>query len=117
VEAVVNGRLTVPLRVDTGAELTVLTKKTAEAIPIAALPHLPRHQVQTASGPATMPVTSLRSLRVGSAEARDVTVAIDLDGRLPVGLLGLSFLRRFTVRVDPASGQVTFERAVTRQDP
>ncbi len=110
VEAVVNGRLTVPLRLDTGAELTVLTKAVAEALPIAALEHLPRHAFKTAGGPVTMPVASLRSLRIGSTEARDVTVAIDLDGRMPVGLLGMSFLRRFKVTVDQQQGRVTFDR-------
>jgi aspartyl protease family protein len=98
------------LRLDTGAELTVLTKQVANTLQIAAMEHLPRHQFATAGGMVTLPVTSLRSLRIGSTEARDVTVAIDLDGRLPMGLLGMSFLRRFTVTVDQERGQVTFER-------
>jgi predicted aspartyl protease len=54
-------------------------------------------------------ITSLRSLRVGTAEVRDVIVGIDMDGRMPVALLGKSFLRYFKVTLDQQQGQVTFE--------
>ena len=88
----------------------MLTKAAAQALPIAALEHLPRHAFKTAGGLLTMPVTSLRSLRIGRTDARDVAIAIDLEGRMPVGLLGMSFLRRFKVTVDQARAQVTFAR-------
>jgi clan AA aspartic protease (TIGR02281 family) len=110
VQAELNRRLTAPLRLDMGAEVTVLTTSVAKALAMASLEHMPRHAFKTGDGMVTMPITSLRSLRVGSAEARDVTVAIDLDGRMPVGLLGMSFLRRFKVTIDQEHGQVTFER-------
>jgi clan AA aspartic protease (TIGR02281 family) len=110
VDAVLNRRLTVPLRLDTGAELTVLTKQVAHALGITALDHLPTHSFSTAGGMVNFPITSLRSLRVGSTEARDVNVAIDTEGRLPVGLLGQSFLRRFKMTVDYERGHVTFDR-------
>jgi clan AA aspartic protease (TIGR02281 family) len=110
VQAELNRRHTAPLRLDTGAEVTVLTMAVAKALAISSPEHMPKHAFKTASGEVTMPITSLRWLRVGSAEARDVTVAIDLDGRLPMGLLGQSFLRRFKVTVDEASGQVSFDR-------
>jgi predicted aspartyl protease len=47
---------------------------------------------------------------VGTAEARDVNVAIDSDGRMSMGLLGMTFLRHFRVTVDQQRGQVKFER-------
>jgi clan AA aspartic protease (TIGR02281 family) len=109
VEAVLNRRLTVPLMLDTGADLTVLTKQVAEALRIPSMDHLPKRQFGTAGGMVNFPITSLRSLRVGTAEARDVIVAIDIDGHMPVGLLGMTFLRRFKMTVDHQHGQVTFE--------
>jgi clan AA aspartic protease (TIGR02281 family) len=110
VEAVLNRRLTVPLRLDTGAEVTVLTKRAAEALGMTGLDQWPTYPFKTAGGVVQLPVTSLRSLRVGSTEARDVNVALDTHGQLPMGLLGQSFLRRFKMTVDPHSGQVTFDR-------
>jgi hypothetical protein len=47
---------------------------------------------------------------VGTAEALDVSVAIDIDGHMPVGLLGMSFLGHFKMTVDHQRGQVKFER-------
>jgi hypothetical protein len=110
VDAELNRRLTVPLRLDLEAELTVLPKPVAEALGLTALDQWPTHTFNTTDGMVTGPVTSLRSLRIGGVEARDVNVAIDTQGRLAVGLLGQSFARRFTVTVDQARGQVTFAR-------
>lgn len=56
------------------------------------------------------PVTTLQSVRVGSAEVRDVEVAIDVAEHLSTGLLGMNFLRHFKVTVDQEQGQVKFER-------
>jgi hypothetical protein len=39
-----------------------------------------------------------------------VAVAIDAEGHLPLGLLGMTFLRHFKVTVDQAQDQVKFER-------
>jgi hypothetical protein len=39
-----------------------------------------------------------------------VAVAIDAEGHLPLGLLGMTFMRHFKVTVDQAQGQVKFER-------
>jgi clan AA aspartic protease (TIGR02281 family) len=110
VEAVLNRRLTVPLMLDTGADLTILTKEAALALRIASLERLPMLQFGTAGGVVNFPITTLESLRVGTAEARNITVAIDIDGHLPVGLLGMSFLRHFKVTVDHQHGQVKLER-------
>ena len=110
VEAVLNRRLTVPLVLDTGADLTVLTKQTAQALRIPELERLPRLQFGTAGGSVRFPITTLQSVRVGTAEAHDISIAIDIDGHLPQGLLGMSFLRHFKVTVDHQRSQITFER-------
>jgi clan AA aspartic protease (TIGR02281 family) len=110
VQAVLNRRLTVPLMLDTGADFTVLTKQVAQELRIRTLDRLPKLQFGTAGGVVNFPIATLQSLRVGSAEARDVDVAIDTDGHMPVGLLGMSFLRHFKMTIDHQRGQVKFER-------
>jgi clan AA aspartic protease (TIGR02281 family) len=110
VEAVLNRRLTVPLLLDTGADMTILTKPVAKELWIPAIDRLPKMPFHTPGGVVNFPITTLQSLRVGTAEVRDVNVAIDTDGHLSVGLLGMSFLRHFKVTVDQQRGQVQFER-------
>jgi clan AA aspartic protease (TIGR02281 family) len=110
VDALLNRRLTVPLIFDTGADLTVLTKQVATDLRLTGLAGLPTLQFRTAGGIVNFPITALQSLRVGTAEARDVKIAIDIDGHLPIGLLGMSFMRHFRVTVDQQRGQVQFDR-------
>lgn len=110
VEAMLNRKLTAPLQLDTGASYTVLTKQTAQALGIPAVERLPKHSFHTGGGAVLWPVTTLQSVRVGTAEVRDVEIAIDVDGHLRMGLLGMTFLRHFKVIMDREQGQVRFER-------
>jgi predicted aspartyl protease len=110
VEALLNRRLSVPLILDTGADLTVLTNQVAADLRLSGLAGLPKLQFRTPGGMINLPITTRQSLRIGTAEARDVNIAIDIDGHLPVGLLGMSFLRHFRVTVDQQRGQVQFDR-------
>jgi clan AA aspartic protease (TIGR02281 family) len=110
IDAMLNRRVTVPMLLDTGADFTVLTKQVARDLRLSSLDHLPTQEFKTAGGPVRFPIATLQSLRVGTAEARDVEVAIDIDGHMPMGLLGMTFLRYFKVTVDQQRGQVTFER-------
>jgi clan AA aspartic protease (TIGR02281 family) len=110
VEALLNRQISVPLMLDTGATYTVLTKQTAHDIGITHLARLPKHSFLTPGGPIQSPVTTLKSIRVGTAEAQNVAVAIDAEGHLPLGLLGMTFIRHFKITLDQAQGQVKFER-------
>jgi clan AA aspartic protease (TIGR02281 family) len=110
VDAMLNRRLTVPMLLDTGADFTVLTKQVARDLRLSSLDDLPKREFKTAGGMVRFPIATLQSLRVGTAEARDVEVAIDIDGHMPMGLLGMTFLRHFKVTVDHQRGQVTLER-------
>jgi clan AA aspartic protease (TIGR02281 family) len=110
VEALLNRQVSVPLMLDTGATYTVLTRQTAYDLGITGLARLPKHSFLTPGGPIRSPVTTLKSIRVGTAEAQNVAVAIDAEGHLPLGLLGMTFMRHFKVTVDQAQGQVKFER-------
>jgi clan AA aspartic protease (TIGR02281 family) len=110
VEALLNRQVAVPLMLDTGASYTVLTRQTAQDLGITGLDRLPKHSFLTPGGPIQSPITTLKSIRVGTVEAQDVAVAIDAEGHLPLGLLGMTFMRHFKVTVDQAQGQVKFER-------
>ncbi|HXH13867.1 MAG TPA: retropepsin-like aspartic protease [Alphaproteobacteria bacterium] len=110
VEATLNRKIAVPLMLDTGATYTVLTRQTAQDLGISGLERLPKQRFLTPGGPIQAPVTTLKSIRVGSVEVQDVAVAIDIAGHLDIGLLGMTFLRHFKVTVDQAQGQVRFHR-------
>jgi clan AA aspartic protease (TIGR02281 family) len=110
VEALLNRQVSAPLMLDTGATYTVLTKQTAYDLGITRLERLPRHSFLTPGGPIQSPITTLKSIRVGTVEAQDVAVAIDAEGHLPIGLLGMTFMRHFKVTVDQVQGQAKFER-------
>jgi clan AA aspartic protease (TIGR02281 family) len=110
IDAMLNRRVTVPMLLDTGADFTVLTKQAARDLRLSSLDHLPTQEFITAGGSVRFPIAMLQSLRIGTAEARDVEVAIDIDGHMPMGLLGMTFLRHFKVTVDHQQGQITFER-------
>jgi len=110
VEALLNRQVSAALMLDTGATYTVLTKQTASDLGIIRLERLPKHSFLTPGGPIQSPVTTLKSIRVGTAEAQDVAVAIDAEGHLPIGLLGMTFMRHFKVTVDQVQGQAKFER-------
>jgi clan AA aspartic protease (TIGR02281 family) len=110
VDAMLNRQVSVPLVLDTGATYTVLTKQTAQDLGITGLERLPKQGFLTAGGKILSPVTTLKSIRVGTAEAQNVEVAIDVDGHLPMGLLGMTFMRHFKVTVDQEQSQVKFER-------
>jgi clan AA aspartic protease (TIGR02281 family) len=110
VDVLLNGRLTAPMLLDTGADFTVITKQMARDIRLSALDRLPTQEFKTAGGAVKLPIATLQSLRVGTAEARDVQVAVDIAGHMPIGLLGMTFLRHFKVTVDHQRGQVTLER-------
>jgi clan AA aspartic protease (TIGR02281 family) len=110
VEALLNRQVSVPLMLDTGATYTVLTKQTASDLGITSLARLPKHSFLTPGGPIQSPVTTLKSIRVGTVEAQNVAVAIDAEGHLPIGLLGMTFMRHFKVTVDQVQGQAKFER-------
>ncbi len=110
VDAVLNGKLAVPLLLDTGASLTRLTRQVATDLRISFTEGLPKMKFMTSGGIVESPIAKLESLQVGGAEVRDLDVAIDLDGHLRVGLLGLNFLRHFKLTLDPEQGRVKLER-------
>ena len=108
-EVVVNDTRKTRFLVDTGASLTVLTPELADELGIKP----PRRgrvvRLQTLSGETQGPVVTIPLLRVGDLEARDVLAVIheipDLDG-----ILGNTFLARYSVTLDARRGLLTVRR-------
>jgi gag-polyprotein putative aspartyl protease/Bacterial SH3 domain len=99
VPVIVNGTLRANLALDTGATITVVSRRIASAL---ALSTLGVSKVGTVAGIITVPVVRLGSLKVGDAQVHDLVVSVhdfSTDPRVE-GLLGLDFLKNFHVSLD-----------------
>jgi clan AA aspartic protease (TIGR02281 family) len=99
-----NDSRTVEFLVDTGASACVISPQVAEALGIEPGPRAESVTMQVVGGRTTGPIIKLASVRVGDAEAEDVVAVIHPISPGIDGLLGNSFLGRFTVTLDPRQG-------------
>lgn len=83
---------TVPMLVDTGASVVVLTQADARDVGIDTERLAYTARVSTANGVTTAAAITLESLTVGDIERRDVPAMVARPGALGVSLLGMSFL-------------------------
>jgi clan AA aspartic protease (TIGR02281 family) len=103
-EAVINGAWTGPLLLDTGASVTLISPAVARAVGLTFGPDTPMGEVQGIAGRTRGPIVILTSIQVGEIEARGVrAVVVELPEGLQ-GLLGNSFLARYTFTLDPREG-------------
>ena len=101
----INGRAVAPFMVDTGASYVLLPQAVADEAGIAVGSDARTMQFTTANGMVEQAIVTLDSVELGSAQAADVTASI--SPTMQIGLLGLSFLNRFTYQVDAAAGMLT----------
>ncbi len=87
--------------VDTGASVCIISPSLAKEL---GLEPERLALLQTLSGPTGGPVVKIPSIRVGDAEAEGVVAVVHATGPLMDGILGNSFLSRFTVTLDPRQG-------------
>lgn len=109
------GYAKLPMVMDTGADLTVLTKKGAERAGIRVERDTPRIVVQGAGGKSVGYLVRAK-VQVGNHREDDVLVAVmpALDIGRAQGLLGMSFLERFHVSL--GSGNITLT-PIDAKDP
>jgi aspartyl protease family protein len=90
------GGATIRFLVDTGASLTVLTRRDAErgGIDVDALNYT--RPVQTANGRAFYAPARLEALSIGPYRLEELPVGVMPDGALDTSLLGMSTLDRFS---------------------
>ncbi len=111
VKAILNGRVSARLLVDTGATYTVLYGGTAAEL------NLPREEIGRdidiiAIDGRTVRAQEVRlsSIAVGKAVVKDSLVAITLpNDSVFDGVLGMSFLRHFSVKIDSANSKLVLE--------
>jgi aspartyl protease family protein len=99
------GRASGRFIVDTGASLTVISSDLAAKLELAPSKKI---TLRTASGPADARLATVDSMEVQGVRARRIPVAV-LDS-LPSGadgLLGLSFLARFSLQMETQAGRLT----------
>ena len=96
--AVVNG-VSLPFLVDTGATSVVLSSADARRAGVNYLSG-PRRLTQTANGVVPVYAVKLDSLRVGDITVNNVDASVIEGDRLPIGLLGMSFLNRMEMKRD-----------------
>lgn len=92
----VNGT-SVRFLVDTGATSVVLSSADAKRVGIKYL-DAPRTVSQTANGPVMVYRVKLDTLKVGDIEISNVDAIVAEGDRLPIALLGMSFLNRMEMR-------------------
>ncbi len=103
-EVRLNDSRTARFVVDTGASLCVVSPELAADLGVRPGPRAEMVPMQVVGGVTAGPRVSLASVRVGDAEAENVAAVIHSIGPGIDGLLGNSFLGRFTVTVDPDRG-------------
>jgi aspartyl protease family protein len=99
-----NNARTARFLVDTGATTCVISPDLAGALDIRPDRHSSPVPLQTISGLTSGHVVTIPSLRVGEVEAQDVLAVVHEVGPSMDGILGNTFLSRFTVTLDPERG-------------
>jgi clan AA aspartic protease (TIGR02281 family) len=112
VEAALNGRYVGRFLLDTGATYCVVSDDVAREARIRGHRGGDPIRLMTINGPVEANLGEARKIEVGTVSARDVEVAVTKDPPVPglAGILGLSFLGRFTYSVDTRAGVLRLRR-------
>ena len=109
-EVTINETHTVRFMIDTGASLCAISPELAESLSIRPAPDAPVVELQTANGRTSGRLVRIPSIRVGEAEAINVPGVVVASANLGHGgILGMSFLSRYVVTIDPARRLLNLE--------
>jgi aspartyl protease family protein len=100
-EVVLNDTRAARFLVDTGASVSVVSPEIARELGIGAGGDAAAVELRTISGRTSGTLVVISSVRVGDSEADDVRAVVHAVGPGMDGILGNSFLGRFTVTIDP----------------
>lgn len=113
VDVLLNRKVTASLLVDTGASLVVISREIAAQLGIEDLDKKGKIHVVLADGSITtaIPIT-LDSVEIGSSKVKDVRAAVSETppGTGLSGLLGMSFLSHFHVKLDSDENCLVLEK-------
>jgi clan AA aspartic protease (TIGR02281 family) len=109
VAVLLNGRLQLPFIIDTGASMTLIPAWAAETLGYRSEATSDWIRVQTAGGPRRLPYVSLGRIEIQGLGLSNLPVVFgDLPGYdANRGLLGMDFLRHFSMAVDHDIGRMT----------
>jgi Tfp pilus assembly protein PilF len=109
IPVVLNGRMQLPFIIDTGASMTLIPAWAAEMLGYRPQATSEWLRVQTAGGPRRLPYASLGRIEIQGLGLSDLPVVFgDLPGYdASRGLLGMDFLRHFSMAVDHDLGRMT----------
>ena len=93
----INGRITVPMMLDTGASDVVITRDAAVRAGVTQRDVRGTQAYSTANGVVVQPAITLREVRVGGATAKMVRGSI--SDSMQIGLLGTAFLKNFEYNI------------------
>lgn len=116
VEATLNRKVSGTFIVDTGATYTSINRKMAEDLGLD-LENADTVTITTANGRIRVPKVHISRLTLNGVEARDIeATVIDVKNNTSFGgLLGLSFIRKFKMTIDPVEGKLLFQPLNTVQ--
>jgi clan AA aspartic protease (TIGR02281 family) len=106
-EVLLNQRVRKHLVVDSGASFMLINPEIAGELDITVNENTPLIPMTTVSGYILVPLVTLRSVRVGKAEAENIEAVIYTLPSGGGGLLGNSFLNKFRVTLDSIQGKMT----------
>lgn len=86
----------VAMVVDTGANVVALTEKDAQSVGLAISPTDYRAKILTANGSALGAPVLLGKIAIGGIEVDNVQAIVVPEGKLPISLLGMSFLSKLS---------------------
>ena len=115
VDSLVNGNVKAMLVLDTGASIVVLTRQKGEELGLDLSPDKNIATLQLAgSHKAAAKMVMLKSVRINDIEVKDVLAGVLLEDPgigFKDGLLGMTFLNRFNLKIDLKNMKMSLEKA------
>jgi clan AA aspartic protease (TIGR02281 family) len=108
VEATINDFQRATFVLDTGASICTISPQIAASLGLATH-DAPKIPLMTPGGPTSGLLVRIPSIRLGDMEARDVPAVVHASVAFADGLLGNTFLRHFTITLDPDRGILTLQ--------
>lgn len=113
VEAVINGKVSAKLRIDTGASLVVISEDIVRSLGVTKIPKSGKLRLVMADGKVVMGIPMvLKSVKVGNSKIESVQAAVIPSASFGKtdGLLGMSYLKHFNVKLDAQENTLILER-------
>ena len=114
VEAIINGKVSAKLRIDTGADLVLISEDIVRGLGVTEeIPKSGRLRLVLADGKVVRGIPMvLKSVEIGNSKIDSVSAAIIPDATYGTtdGLLGMSYLQHFNVKLDAQENTLILER-------